>query len=127
MTLKEFIKSSDYIITQEDIIFINKQIERQFLNEQRTEFYKEADQFGIIDIEIKGWDDYDGEEYHFHSPPDCMYMGNDNGGIHAEIIDQLGGSTFEAYELENSFEVFIGDEENIKISLPKWGVKYGEK
>ena len=122
MTLKEFIKSNNYIITQEDVLFINRQIEKQFLDEQRTIFYNEAEQFGIIDVKIKGWEDYESENYHFHSPPDCMYKENEDGSIHAEIIDQLGGNTFEAYELENSVEVFIGDDKNIKISLPKWGI-----
>jgi len=123
--LIQFIKENNYIISNEEIEEINKIINKQENEKiiQKNEKFIKSDNVSSFRVILKNWEDYEGDEYEFHSPPDCMYFEDDN--IHAENIQSFGGEEFTAYKKDGTEEYFIfypNDDEE-KIIVKEWNIK----
>ena len=122
--LIQFIQENDYIVSNEELIEIY-----ELYNNQRTNIknemidFIESDNVSSFRIILKTWEDYKGDEYKFHSPPDCMYFENDS--IHAENIESYGGEEFVSYKKDGTDEyiVFYPNNEEEKIIVKEWNIK----
>jgi hypothetical protein len=104
-----YILNNNLEITEEDINFINNRITLQKVKREEEinkEKYKDCE---IVIRTLKDWSDYNSDEYHFHSPPDCMYFENES--IHAETIESMGGKNYEFYKLDNKYIEISSKEE----------------
>ena len=122
--LIQFIQENNYIITNEELIEIY-----ELYNNQRTNIkneminFIESDNVSSFRIILKTWEDYEGDEYEFHSPPDCMYFKNDS--IHAESIESYGGDEFVSYKKNGTDEyiVFYPNNDEEKLIVKEWNIK----
>ena len=123
--LIQFIEENNYIISNEEIEEINKIINKQENEKiiQKNEKFMKSDNVSSFRVILKNWEDYKGDEYEFHSPPDCMYFKDDS--IHAESIESYGGKEFTSYIKDGTVEyiIFYPNDDEEYIIVKEWNIK----
>lgn len=112
MNLIQLIKDNGYTPTGKDVHELEQYLEQLQVEKKVKDAEKK------YTATIKGWEDY-GDDYHFHSPPDCLYH-PDGRAVHASVMEYYGNKEYDIYS--DSKILFFIDGSDV-IEIEDWNLK----